>query len=130
MTRIAIFASGDGSNAEAIIDHFKDNLSVEIGLIITNKSTAGVIKRAVNHHIPYTVIKKSELNRAESLLPILSDNQIDFIVLAGFLLLIPSYLVDAFPEKIVNIHPALLPSYGGKGTVSYTHLTLPTTPYV
>ncbi len=115
MTRIAIFASGGGSNAEAIINHFKDVDSITVSLIVTNKSDAGIIKRANNHGIPFLVITKSELKNQDFLLTKLKGDKIDFIVLAGFLLLIPSYLVEAYPQKIVNIHPALLPAYGGKG---------------
>lgn len=115
MRKIAIFASGGGSNAEAIIQHFKDSALVQVALIVTNKSTAGVIARADNHQLPYRVINRSILNDEEKMLPILKDHNIDFIVLAGWLQLIPSFLVKAYKDSIVNIHPALLPAYGGKG---------------
>ncbi|HEY0261897.1 MAG TPA: phosphoribosylglycinamide formyltransferase [Chitinophagales bacterium] len=110
--RIAIFASGAGSNANAITEYFKGNNNIEICLIATNKADAGVLEVAKKHNIPTLIFSKEEFKN-----PAFEKQlkEIDFIVLAGFLWLIPTYLVDAFPNKIINIHPALLPKYGGKG---------------
>lgn len=112
---IAIFASGRGSNAQAIIDYFKDNNTIKVALIVTNNKTAGVIQIAKDNRIPFDIISPAELKEEETILDLLELYQIDLIVLAGFLLLIPAYLVRAYPNKIINIHPALLPKYGGKG---------------
>jgi len=112
---IAIFASGKGSNAQAIIDHFKNNPVIKVALIITNNKNAGVIQIAKDNRIPFDIISSDELKEEETILDLLEVYQIDLIVLAGFLLLIPAYLVKAYPNKIINIHPALLPKYGGKG---------------
>ena len=113
---IAIFASGNGSNAEEIIKHinnYKDKFKVN--LIVSNNEKAFVIERAKNNNINFEIIKKSDFTKKESVLNLLSNYKVDFIVLAGFLLLIPEYLVQAYQNKIINIHPALLPKYGGKG---------------
>jgi phosphoribosylglycinamide formyltransferase-1 len=112
---IAIFASGRGSNARAIIDYFRDNATIKVALIVTNNKTAGVIQIAKDNRIPFDIISPTELKEEETLIDLLELYQIDLIVLAGFLLLIPAYLVKAYPNKIINIHPALLPKYGGKG---------------
>jgi phosphoribosylglycinamide formyltransferase-1 len=112
---IAIFASGRGSNAQAIIDYFKGNNIIKVALIVTNNKTAGVIQIAKDNRIPFDIISPAELKEEETILDVLALYQIDLIVLAGFLLLIPGYLVKAYPNKIINIHPALLPKYGGKG---------------
>lgn len=110
--RIAIFASGAGSNANAIAEYFKTNGNVEISLIATNKADAGVLNIAKIHNIPTLVFSREEFQNATFLQHL---ENIDLVVLAGFLWLIPEYLVQAFPNKIMNIHPALLPKYGGKG---------------
>lgn len=110
--RIAIFASGAGSNANAIAEYFKGNDKIEISLIASNKADAGVLNVAKKHNIPAFVFSKEEFKNAV-FLERLKD--VDLIVLAGFLWLVPKYLVEAFPNKIINIHPALLPKYGGKG---------------
>ena len=115
MYNIAVFATGGGSNAECLINHFKESKVAAVKLIVSNKSDAFVLERAKKHSIPSNVISSAQLKDAELLLPILQQHKIDFIALAGFLLLIPGYLVEAFPRRIVNIHPALLPKYGGKG---------------
>lgn len=112
---IAIFASGKGTNAQAIIDYFKDSNVIKVALIITNNKNAGVISIAKDNRIPFDIISPAELKEEETILDVLDVYQIDLIALAGFLLLIPAYLVKAYPNKIVNIHPALLPKYGGKG---------------
>ena len=115
MYNIAVFATGGGSNAECLIKHFKESRTASVKLIVSNKSDAFVLERAKKHDLPSTVISSAQLKEAEHLLPILEQHKIDFIALAGFLLLIPAYLVKAYPRRIVNIHPALLPKYGGKG---------------
>ncbi len=112
---IAIFASGGGSNAQKMIDYFANSTTVNVALIVSNKADAGVLGIAERHEIPALVIQRSGFYRSEQLLDDLRSANIDFIVLAGFLWLIPPYLIQAFPQKMVNIHPALLPKYGGKG---------------
>ncbi|PLX11701.1 MAG: phosphoribosylglycinamide formyltransferase [Marinilabiliales bacterium] len=115
MNRIAIFASGSGTNAENIINFFKENKKIEISFIFSNNKNAYVIQRAINHGIKYHIFSRPEFYESNTVLEILQDNNIDFIVLAGFLWLVPETLVKAYPNKIINIHPALLPKYGGKG---------------
>jgi phosphoribosylglycinamide formyltransferase-1 len=112
---IAIFASGTGSNARKIIEHFKNSPSVRVALVVSNKKDAGVLDIAREHGIPTQVIDRKMFYETEELLGILKNHSIEFIVLAGFLWLVPTYLVRAFPKKMVNIHPALLPKFGGKG---------------
>lgn len=114
-THIAIFASGSGTNTKAIINYFKNNQNIKVSLVITNRSKAGVISIAEENNIPALIISKDDLNSKEFLLSRLKDANINFIVLAGFLQKIPGFLIDEFTNKIINIHPALLPKYGGKG---------------
>ncbi|MES2430179.1 MAG: phosphoribosylglycinamide formyltransferase [Bacteroidota bacterium] len=109
---VAIFASGAGSNAQKII---LSNPSYNIALIVCNKPEAGVLKIAAEHHIPTLLIEKERFFKEDTYLEILKGHKIDFIVLAGFLWKIPAKLIGAYPNKIINIHPALLPNYGGKG---------------
>lgn len=111
---IAIFATGGGSNAEAIIAHFKTSDKGQVGLIVTNSAKAGVIDRAEKHDIPFYILEKGELEAGE-FAEVLEAMAIDFVVLAGFLKKIPADVLAAYPNKIVNIHPALLPKFGGKG---------------
>lgn len=114
--RIAIFASGSGSNAQKIAEYFKDHPTIEVALVVSNKADAGVLDIAKSFGIEtYVIPSKAEFTQTETLLQELYVSQIDFIVLAGFLWLIPEYLIEAYPSRIVNIHPALLPKYGGKG---------------
>ena len=115
MTRIAIFASGSGSNAQNINEYFEDNNDVSISLILANKADAYVLDRAKNMNIPSFVFSNKELQTTNIVLDKLEEFDIDFIVLAGFLLKVPSNLISSYPKKIVNIHPALLPKFGGKG---------------
>ena len=115
MKKIAIFASGTGSNAEKIVQHFKGHKDIQVALILSNKSTAGVLSMGEKNGIPTKTINREEFNKNIDFLEKLAAYQIDFIVLAGFLMLVPRYLVQAYPKRIVNIHPALLPKYGGKG---------------
>lgn len=113
--KIAVFASGSGSNAENIFNYFKNNDNVTISLILTNNPNAGVIERANRLNIPFVVFDKNAFKNTNEIVMLLQENNIDLVVLAGFLWLIPENLIEAFPNKIVNIHPALLPKYGGKG---------------
>lgn len=115
MTRIAIFASGSGSNAENIFNYFKENNSVEISLIITNNPNAFVIERAKKLGVKSHVFTKTDFLTNNSIVNLLTEAKIDLVVLAGFLLKIPENLIKAYPNKIINIHPALLPKFGGKG---------------
>lgn len=115
MKRIAIFASGSGSNAENIANYFKGSETVEIALIVANNPEAYVIERARRLNIPCEVVTKADFMAADGIIEIIHRYNIDFIVLAGFLLLVPKKLIDAYPGRIVNIHPALLPKHGGKG---------------
>jgi phosphoribosylglycinamide formyltransferase-1 len=115
MIRIAIFASGSGSNAENIANYFKNNSNVDVSLILTNNPNAYVLERAKNLGIKSLVFTKDDFSKTDNILQFLIKNDINLIVLAGFLLKIPQNLIKAFPNKIVNIHPALLPKYGGKG---------------
>jgi len=113
--RIAIFASGSGSNAEKITEFFIDSTEVEISLILSNNPQAGVIARARKFQIPVVLFDKKTFYETEKIIQLLKQQHIDLIVLAGFMMLIPETMVKGFPDKIVNIHPALLPKYGGKG---------------
>ena len=115
MKRIAIFGSGGGSNARCILEYFTDNSDVEVALIISNNASAGIFNHALEFDVPTLLLNRTEFYQTESLLDRLAEKQTDLIVLAGFLWLIPQYLIRAYPEKIINIHPALLPKYGGKG---------------
>jgi phosphoribosylglycinamide formyltransferase 1 len=115
MINIAIFASGNGSNAEQIIRYFKDSKDIEISLILSNNTDAYVLQRAKNHNIPTFIFTKNEINDTNIVLIKLKEYNIDFIVLAGFMIKVPDNILKLFPNRIVNIHPALLPKYGGKG---------------
>lgn len=117
MKQIAIFASGAGSNAKNIIEHLnnKSNSSAEVSLVVCNKPGAGVLNIAADNNIPSIIIDKEKLFRGNGYVDELKAANIDFIVLAGFLWKVPSVLIKAFHGKMINIHPALLPKYGGKG---------------
>lgn len=115
MTSIAIFASGEGTNAQKLIDHFKSGNIARVALIVTNNPNAKVIERAKHSMVPCLLIDKNSFSDPVFFLDELKKHHIDFIVLAGFLWLLPPYLTKTFPDKIINIHPALLPKYGGKG---------------
>jgi phosphoribosylglycinamide formyltransferase-1 len=112
---IAIFASGSGSNAENIINYFSNRNDVHFPFILSNNKESLVHERAKKLGIPSHCFTKEELNETNTVLDLLVKNKIDFIVLAGFLLKMPDNLIEVFPNKIINIHPALLPKYGGKG---------------
>ncbi|PUV25563.1 phosphoribosylglycinamide formyltransferase [Sphingobacterium athyrii] len=113
--RIAIFASGSGSNAQKIMEHFKYSDEAEVALILSNNPDAYVIQRADNFEIPAHIFDRNEFYNTDNIVNILKNLNIDLIVLAGFLWLVPNNLLRAYPNQIINIHPALLPKYGGKG---------------
>ncbi|MEO7214875.1 phosphoribosylglycinamide formyltransferase [Mucilaginibacter sp.] len=113
--RIAIFASGSGSNAQKIMEHFKRNADAEVVLILTNNPQAYVLQRADNFEIPSHIFNRAEFYDSDDVIALLKNLQVDIIVLAGFLWLVPKSLLNAFPNKIINLHPALLPKFGGKG---------------
>ncbi|WP_339784370.1 MAG: phosphoribosylglycinamide formyltransferase [Imperialibacter sp.] len=112
---LAIFASGSGTNAENIVKHFKGNSDVGVKLILSNKKDAGVLERAKKLGIPSHVFSRPDFYENNNVLDVLKAHNVDWVVLAGFLWLIPGNLIKAFPDKIINIHPALLPKFGGKG---------------
>lgn len=114
MQSLIIFASGKGSNARAIIDFFAGNDNVSVSLIVSNKQNAGVLDIAAAEGIPSVVVDKNEFSR-DAFIEILLEHRPTLIILAGFLWKIPQNMVAAFKDKIINIHPALLPKYGGKG---------------
>src|SRR3989304_1618800 len=114
MKLIAIFASGEGTNAQHLINYFKGN-DVRVALIICNNPKGYVLKRAEKHHIPSLLIDKKTLYNGDSVLKKLLKEKIDLIVCAGFLWKIPDNILQSFPNRIINIHPALLPKFGGKG---------------
>lgn len=113
--KIAIFASGSGTNAEQIIKHFQHHDQVEVALILSNKKDAYVLQRAANHNVPTNVFGRKDFYETENVNVLLLAMEIDYVVLAGFLWLVPPYLIKSFANRIINIHPALLPNYGGKG---------------
>lgn len=122
MKKIAILASGSGTNAENIAKFFRNSNEVEVSLILTNNPDAGVIRRARKLHIPTLLFDRVSFYESGKVLEILKRMEIDLIVLAGFMMLIPEDLVKTFEGRIVNIHPALLPKYGGKGMYgSFVH---------
>ena len=114
MIQIAIFASGSGSNAENIANYFKDHPNISVSLILSNNSNAKVLERAKRLGVKSVVFNREEFAKSDFVL----ENylrEIDYVILAGFLWMVPKNLIEAFPNKIINIHPALLPNYGGKG---------------
>ncbi len=115
MIKIAIFASGSGSNAERIVEFFSSNDQVEVSLILTNNPTAGIIERAQRLNIPIVIFNKKVFSKTDKIVEILQLQGIDWVILAGFLWLVPNNLTRAFENRMINIHPALLPKYGGKG---------------
>ncbi len=115
MTKIALLASGSGSNAQRIIEYFSANKNISIPFVVCNKEDAFVRERAKKLGVNSIYLSKNEITQTDALLNLLKENQIDWIVLAGFLLLIPSNIIQAYKDKVINIHPALLPNYGGKG---------------
>lgn len=113
--RIAIFASGSGSNAQKIMEHFKYSNDAEVALVLSNNADAYVLQRADNFEIPSHVFDRHDFYQTDEIVNLLKRLEIDLVVLAGFLWLIPDNLLKAFPNKIINIHPSLLPRHGGKG---------------
>lgn len=112
---LAIMASGSGTNAEAIINHFRNHPFINVKLILSNKPDAFVLQRAAKFNIPSTVFTRHDFCNSDKVVDLLKSNDINWVILAGFLWLVPDNLLKAFPDKIINIHPALLPKYGGKG---------------
>lgn len=120
--RIAVFASGNGTNAEKIFDYFKEHEKIEVSLLLTNKPDAPVIGRAGKYKIPVVIFNRDTFYDTNEIPELLLSKSIDLVVLAGFMWLVPPGLVRSFPDQIVNIHPALLPKYGGKGMYGgYVH---------
>jgi phosphoribosylglycinamide formyltransferase-1 len=113
--KLAIFASGSGSNAQNICNYFANHSDVKVVLICTNKLNAFIVKRAKKLNIPVAFITKTELSNFDGLRKTLQNTKVDFIILAGFLLKLPAIMVKKYPNRILNIHPSLLPKYGGKG---------------
>lgn len=115
MVNIAIFVSGSGSNCENIIRYFQTNEQVNIALVVSNRADAYALTRAKNLNVPSVVLPKADFNNEEKVLKLMADHRIDFIVLAGFLLMIPDWLIVTYQRRMINLHPALLPKFGGIG---------------
>ncbi len=112
---LAIFASGNGTNAEEIFKYFNDHSSISVNGLLTNNLNAQVLIRAANNNIPCHIFNREEFANGDKILNTLRDWDINVLILAGFLWLIPEYLIDQYHDRILNIHPALLPQFGGKG---------------
>ena len=112
--RLAVFVSGGGTNLENILNYFSADEQVEVSMVVSNKADAYALQRAKNHDIPNAVISRKQFAEDEATV-MAAVKDCDFIILAGFLVKVPDYLIDAYPKRIINIHPALLPKYGGKG---------------
>lgn len=115
MVNIAIFVSGSGSNCENIIQYFQHNEQVHIALVVSNRSDAYALVRAKKLNVPTDVLPKADFNNKDKVLKLMADYRIDFIVLAGFLLMIPDWLISVYQRRMINLHPALLPKFGGMG---------------
>lgn len=115
MTNLAIFVSGSGTNCENIIRYFNDNDHIRVSLVLSNRHDAFALTRAARLGVKTVVMSKAEFNDEKKLLELMTKENIDFIVLAGFLLMIPDFLIKTYDHRIINLHPALLPKYGGKG---------------
>lgn len=113
--KLAVFASGGGTNCENIIRYFKDSDKVKVALVVANKVGIPALEKAERFGVPTRVLPKADLNRKDILLPLMKEYSIDFIVLAGFLLVIPDFLINEYDRRIINLHPALLPKFGGIG---------------
>lgn len=119
---IAIFVSGSGSNCENIIQYFQNNKQANIALVVSNRSDAYALVRAQRLNVPTKVLPKAEFNNQEMVMKLMADYRIDFIVLAGFLLMIPDWLISAYQHRMINLHPALLPKFGDIGMYGhYVH---------
>ncbi len=114
MNKLAIFASGSGTNAQNIIEHFECKNNYQIQIVVTNKDNAYVLERAKRLGVKSVVMTKEQLT-SEDVVKLMKSEKIDYIILAGYLLKIPEVLIKEYEEKIINIHPALLPKFGGKG---------------
>ena len=112
---IAIFVSGSGSNCENIIQYFQHNKQVHIALVVSNRSDAYALVRAKKLNVTTAVLPKADFNNKDKVLKLMADYRIDFIVLAGFLLMIPDWLISVYQRRMINLHPALLPKFGGMG---------------
>ena len=115
MIKLAVFASGGGSNCENIIKYFKGSDKVGVALVVANKAGIPALEKAERLGVPTRVLPKAELNREDIVMPLMREYSIDFIVLAGFLLVIPDFLIHEYDRRIINLHPALLPKFGGMG---------------
>lgn len=115
MVNLAIFVSGSGTNCENIIRYFQDHPTICPKLVLSNKADSYALVRAKKWNVDTCVLPKNDFNNPEKLMPILESYDIDFIVLAGFLLFIPHFLIEAYHRRMINLHPALLPKFGGKG---------------
>jgi phosphoribosylglycinamide formyltransferase-1 len=115
MKKLAILASGGGSNAQKIHEFFQNDPNFEIKIVIVNNKNAGVVEKAKSWNVPVKIITKDSFYKSSEVSDQLLEQKIDLVILAGFLWLIPESLLNSFPNKILNIHPALLPKYGGKG---------------
>lgn len=115
MKNIAIFVSGSGTNCENIIRYFKDYQDIKISLVLSNRTDAYALVRAQRLGVPTAIVTKAEFNDEQKMISLLKSYHIDFIVLAGFLLMVPSFLIRQYNNRMINIHPALLPKHGGKG---------------
>lgn len=113
--KIVIFASGTGTNAENIIKYFKDSSNIKVAAVLSNRRTAGVLKRAYDLKVKALYFDRDALYHTHEVLHVLQDINPDLIVLAGFLWIFPQHILEKFPNRVINIHPALLPNYGGKG---------------
>lgn len=115
MVNIAIFVSGSGSNCENIIQYFQHNKQVHIALVVSNRSDAYALVRAKKLNVPTAVLPKADFDNKDKVLKLMADYRIDFIVLTGFLLMIPDWLISVYQRRMINLHPALLPKFGGMG---------------
>lgn len=115
MVNIAVFASGNGTNCENIINHFAHSSQARVTLVVCNKAQAPVVERARRLGVTAAIVPRQALNDPATMLELLSRHHVELIVLAGFLLMVPAFLIQAYPHAIINIHPALLPRHGGKG---------------
>lgn len=115
MINLAVFASGGGTNCENIIRYFKGSDKVHVALVVANKAGIPALEKAERLGVPTRVLPKADLNREDVVLPLMKEYSIDFIVLAGFLLVIPDFLIREYDRRIINLHPALLPKFGGMG---------------
>ena len=113
--RVAIFASGSGSNAMNLIQHFKGHSSIEVAFVLTNNSNAGIIKKADDAGVKTIVLSNADVAQGDVLINLCNEENISWIVLAGYLRLVPADFIDSYENRIINLHPALLPKFGGKG---------------